>query len=144
MLFFHIFLHVMPSFRCLALIIGVLQPIKPQSNGLCERYKQTLCNSLVKYVNDKQDDWDEFIEPALLAYPTTVQKSIGKTPFFLAFGKEPRLLIEDKYPVGGKAVKLDEETALDNRIRAIANLLSHQKTAKSSIQHAQEKQKQYF
>ena len=42
----------------------------PQSNGQTESYNQTLCNSLVKFLNDGQDNWDDFIDPVLLAYRT--------------------------------------------------------------------------
>ena len=31
----------------------------PQTNDLVERFNQTLQRSLVKMVNDNQDDWDE-------------------------------------------------------------------------------------
>ncbi len=32
----------------------------PQTNGLVERFNQTLQRSLVKMVNNNQDDWDEY------------------------------------------------------------------------------------
>lgn len=36
----------------------VSAPYHPQTNGLTERFNQTLCSALAKYVNEKQDDWD--------------------------------------------------------------------------------------
>ena len=65
-----------------------------QSNGQTERYNQTLCNAIVKYTNNQQNDWDEYIDPILLAYRTSVHKTTQKTLYFLAFGIEPTLLIE--------------------------------------------------
>ena len=78
----------------------------PQSNGQTEHYNQILCNSLVKYLNDEQDNWDDFIDPVLLAYPTSVHKSTKK---FLAFGKEPTLLIEEQLPVNGSSEGASDE-----------------------------------
>lgn len=53
----------------------------PQANGLVERYNQTLQRSLVKLVNDEQNNWDEFLDGVLFAYRTAVQKSTKKSPF---------------------------------------------------------------
>ena len=36
-----------------------------QANGLVERYNQTLQNMLIKYVNEKQDLWDEFLDTSV-------------------------------------------------------------------------------
>ena len=87
----------------------------PQSNVQTERYNQTLCNSLVKYLNDELDNWDDFIDPALLAYRTSVHKSTKKTLYFLAFGKETTLLIEEQFPVNGSSEGPRDED-LDNAL----------------------------
>ncbi|KAL5517002.1 hypothetical protein EMCRGX_G002466, partial [Ephydatia muelleri] len=47
----------------------------PQTNGLVERYNQTLQRSLIKLCNDKQNDWDDLLDPVLFAYRTSKQKS---------------------------------------------------------------------
>ena len=94
----------------------------PQSNGQCERYNGTLCSSLVKYLNSEQDNWDDFIDPCLLAYRSSVSRSTKQTPFFLAFGKQPTLLVEEDFPVGSEAKEVDEQTALDARIEAALSL----------------------
>ena len=44
----------------------------PQSNGLTERYNQTLIYTLVKYTNEEQDDWDML---NLLCWPTVLQNT---------------------------------------------------------------------
>ena len=46
---------------------------------MAERFNQTLENALVMYVNDHQDNWDEFLDPILLAYQTSIKKSTGVT-----------------------------------------------------------------
>ena len=55
----------------------------PQTNGLVERFNQTLQRSLVKLVNNNQDDWDELLDGVLFAYRTAKQKSTRVSPFEL-------------------------------------------------------------
>ena len=59
----------------------------PQTNGLIERYNQTLQRSLVKLVNKEQDNWDIFLEGVLFAYRTSAHKSTGVPPFEIMFGR---------------------------------------------------------
>ena len=53
----------------------------PQSNGLTERFNQTLQSSLLKVVNNSQSDWDEHLPSILFAYRTSLQKGTNLTPF---------------------------------------------------------------
>ena len=57
----------------------------PQTNGLVERFNQTIQRSLVKVVNKNQTDWDIKLEVVLFAYRTSQQKSTGLTPFELMY-----------------------------------------------------------
>ena len=57
----------------------------PQTNGLVERFNQTLQRSLVKLVNDNQNDWDELLDGVLFAYRTSIQKSTQVCPFELMY-----------------------------------------------------------
>lgn len=56
-----------------------------QTNGLVERYNQTLQRSLVKFVNTNQTNWDEKLDGVLFAYRTARQKSTNHTPFELMY-----------------------------------------------------------
>ena len=40
----------------------------PQTNGLDERFNQTLVNALTKMTSDKPEQWDQYIDPVLFAY----------------------------------------------------------------------------
>ena len=65
---------------------------RPQSNGICERFNQTLKNSLVKILSKaQQDSWDLYLNFAVFSYNLSVHSSTGYTPFFLTFGAEARL-----------------------------------------------------
>ena len=48
----------------------------PQTNGLVERFNQTLQRSLVKVVNENQTDWDEKLDGVQFAYRTVKQNSL--------------------------------------------------------------------
>ena len=52
----------------------------PQTNGLVERFNQTMQRSLLKLVKKEQDDWDQYIDGVLFGYRTAIQKSTKKTP----------------------------------------------------------------
>lgn len=66
----------------------------PQSNGLVERFNQTLQNSLRKCSLKSSDDWDSLLPSVLFAIRTSVQKSTKYTPFQLMFNRQPVLPIE--------------------------------------------------
>lgn len=53
----------------------------PQTNGLTERFNQTLQAAVGKVVNKQQNDWDEHVPAILFAYRTSVQKATKLTPF---------------------------------------------------------------
>ena len=57
----------------------------PQTNRLVERFNQTLQRSLVKLVNNNQDDWDELLDGVLFAYRTAKQKSTRVSPIELMY-----------------------------------------------------------
>ena len=57
----------------------------PQTNGLVERFNQTLQRSLIKLTNKEQNNWDEYIDGVPFAYRTAKQKSTKITPFELMY-----------------------------------------------------------
>ena len=65
---------------------------RPQSNGICERFNQTLKNSLVKILSKAQQaSWDIYLSFAVFSYNLSIHSSTGFTPYFLTFGSEARL-----------------------------------------------------
>lgn len=62
----------------------------PQCNGLTEKFNGTLCQTLLMYVDEKQSNWDEFINPALFAYRTSVQETTKIAPCDIIYGHEVR------------------------------------------------------
>ena len=68
----------------------------PQTNGLDEKANQTISRTLLKYVNDEQDDWDEYLDSILFAYRTSKHASTQYSPFFLMYGRDAILPVELK------------------------------------------------
>ncbi len=69
-------------------------PYHLQMNGLVEHFNQTLCEKLAK-VADENDNWNEFIQPTLMAYHITKHSTTEITPFILMYGQEAILLIDE-------------------------------------------------
>lgn len=62
----------------------------PQSQGIIERFHQTLKSMLRTYCLEHEKDWDEQIPFLLFAVRNTVQESLGFSPAELVFGHSPR------------------------------------------------------
>ena len=65
-------------------------PYHPQTDGLVERFNQTLKNMLRKFVADSGADWDEWLPYLLFAYREVPQASTGFSPFELLYGRQVR------------------------------------------------------
>ena len=83
-----------------------------------------------KYVSKNQKDWDEFIPRILFAHRTSVLDAIGDSPFYVIYGREPRLPIDVKYL----------PPAADDLSTSV---LDYQNLARQNIQRAQQKMKDY-
>uniref|UniRef100_A0A3B5QTU2 ribonuclease H n=2 Tax=Xiphophorus maculatus TaxID=8083 RepID=A0A3B5QTU2_XIPMA len=65
-------------------------PYHPQTDGLTERFNQTLKQMLRKFVNETGTDWDQWLPYLLFAYREVPQASTGFSPFELLYGYEVR------------------------------------------------------
>ena len=63
-------------------------PYHPQTDGLVERFNQTLKKMLQKFVDDTGKDWDRWLPFLLFAYREVPQASTGFSPFELLYGWE--------------------------------------------------------
>lgn len=65
-------------------------PYHPQTDGLTERFNQTLKQMLRKFVGETGRDWDQWLPYLLFAYREVPQASTGFSPFELLYGHEVR------------------------------------------------------
>jgi hypothetical protein len=112
----------------------------PQCDGLTERFNHTLASILSKFVNHRHNDWDECLPFALFAYRTSVQESTGDSPFFLMYGRDPRLPLDQVF----KAPSNQVTSALDYRASVVENLQEAFDRVHENLQHAQQQQKERF
>src|SRR6266498_5354343 len=68
-------------------------PYHFQTNGLVKRFNQILCEKLAK-LSDEMGQWDEFVDPVLMAYCMTKYLAIGVIPFLLTYGRKAVLPID--------------------------------------------------
>ena len=46
------------------------------------------------YINDQHDNWEDLLEPNRFAYCNSIHSSTGFSPWFICFGRDPVMLID--------------------------------------------------
>jgi hypothetical protein len=67
----------------------------PQMQGMVETFHSGLNKSMGNYVNKFGNDWDEFVNYALMAHRAVPHSITRHSPFYLLYGREMRLPTED-------------------------------------------------
>jgi hypothetical protein len=63
----------------------------PQTNAHAERFNRYLAAALSLYVNPSQRDWDLHLPAALMAYRSSIHDVTKFSPYYLLYGRIPRL-----------------------------------------------------
>ena len=113
----------------------------PQTDGLVEKFNSTLLGMMSKCLDSKSLEWDQQLPTLLFAYRSMVQESTKESPFFLLYGRDPRLPTESVLGSTREAYLVDME---DYRSEFLISLARAQKLALENIRKAQEKQKEFY
>lgn len=65
--------------------------LKVQHNALLERSNTLLKDTVKQMVAEKQADWDDFIDPVLALFRTSVNPATKFTPYCLMFSRKPSM-----------------------------------------------------
>ena len=69
-------------------------PLRPQSDGMVERFNQTMEAMLSKFVSDNQTDWDEHLPLLMMAYRSAEHDTTGFSPSELMLGRQVQLPVD--------------------------------------------------
>ena len=78
-------------------------PYHPQTNGQVERIHQTLMRMIGKLDSSKKRRWPEHIASICHAYNSTRSQVTGYSPYFLMFGRRPRIPVDLLFPTARRA-----------------------------------------
>eukprot|EP00731_Ephydatia_muelleri_P035196 Em0104g2a len=103
-------------------------PYHPQTDGLVERFNQTLKAMLRRMVNKEGKDWDRLLPFLLFAYREVPQASTGFSPFELLFGRKvrgPLDVIKERWEADHKSSEsvVSYILSIQDRIASMADLL---------------------
>ena len=105
----------------------------PQTDGLVERFNGTLAQTLSMFVSSNQKDWDQHLPQVFFAYRVSPNATTGESPFYLLYGREPRLPILPP-------TNLSPSVA-EHRVRIVQTLEEAKQLIQSNTQRAQLKMK---
>ena len=96
-------------------------PYHPEGDGQCERLNRTIINMLKSIPENEKNNWMAHLPKLMFAYNSTINKTTQFSPFFLLFGREPRLPIDDIFPglepkkITGESVERDNCISLTDQ-----------------------------
>ena len=73
-------------------------PYHAQTNGQVERMNQTIICMIGKLEEDRKACWSEHLPELLMAYNATCSTVTGYSPYYLLFGRRPRIPVDYLFP----------------------------------------------
>ena len=113
----------------------------PQCDGLVEKFNSTLINMLSKSVGKYGNDWDKRLPYVLFAYRVAVQDSTKSSPFYLLYGRHPRVPTDSALDNPRTVYQIDFD---DYAEELVTNLSDAWQLAHENVRRAQAKQKAQY
>ena len=117
-------------------------PYHPEGNAQAERFNQTLIKMLGTLDPEIKGRWQDWVSTMTHAYNCTRCESTGFSPYFLMFGRVPRLPIDIEYGVTQPQIVEKSRQNYARKLRARLNWAF--KVAKESNEKESERQKRYY
>jgi transposase InsO family protein len=118
-------------------------PYHPQGNGTCERFNSTLLNMLGTLSDDKKTDWKAHVPFLVHAYNASKHTTTGYSPFYLMYGRHPRLPID--IAMGIEPAERQSEKSMPDYVAEIKKKLANAYTTASRLAtSAGNRSKEYY
>ena len=119
-------------------------PYRPSTNGSCERFNLTLIRMLGTLPVEAKSRWQEWVPTLAHAYNCTVSKVTGYSPYYLLFGRLPKLPLDIEYDV-----TISRKKILDKKypqyVKSMEERLHHAyNKAQEYIDRESTRQKEYY
>jgi hypothetical protein len=119
---------------CLGTKLNMSSAYHPETDGQTERANRTLEDGLRSYVSIHQDDWDDYLVCAEIAYNNSMNASTNQTPYFMNSGQHPNLALPTSIRTKTSSQSVTE------LLESMNTAIEH---AKASLAEAQQRQKHY-
>ena len=117
-------------------------PYHAQTNGQVKRMNQMIICMIGKLEEDKKACWSEHLPELLLAYNATCSTVTGYSPYYLLFGRRPRIPVDYLFPTlrdSPHQTKMEVSVvAMQKRLKeafAVARCLTSEEVAKQCRYH---------
>ena len=118
-------------------------PYHPQTDGLVERFNQTLKNMLKKAATEEGKDWDKLVPYLLFAYREVPQASTGFSPFELLYGRDvrgPLDILRESWESSQKS----DDSIISYVLSTREKLLKMSELVQENLSKAQTRQKSWY
>ena len=117
-------------------------PYHAMGNGQVERFNQTLLQMLGTLEEYQKSDWKAHVPTLVHAYNATIHDSTGYSPYFLMFGRHPRLAIDAFLGLTPDTMSAKKQTEYARKLNE--RLHFAYRTAEKAAKKSADKQKAYY
>ena len=117
-------------------------PYHPEGNAQVEKFNHTLLRMIGTLDHDQKSKWQDWVSTLTHAYNCTRCESTGFSPYYLMFGRVPRLPIDIEYGITQPQLMEKSQQNYARKLRAKLNWAF--KVAKQTSDREAIRQKQYY